>query len=63
MKKKIVLPRPTKDDLETNNKVEYITRILSSDILRNYNISVEDLTKAAIKNFNLCYTHEKPLSN
>lgn len=59
MKKKIVLPRPTKDDLETNNKVEYITRILSSDILRNYNISVEDLTKAAIKNFNLCYTHEK----
>lgn len=59
MKKKIVLPRPTKDDLDNNDKIEYITRILSSDILRNYNVSVEDLTKAAIKNFNLCYTHEK----
>lgn len=52
---KVQLPLPTQEELRLGCKVDYMTRILASDITHNHKITIAALADAASKTFNDCF--------
>lgn len=62
MKIDYYLPRPTEDELQLGNKVDYFTRVLAMDLHKKYKITQDQLTFWIHHNFTSVFLLEEEIS-